>query len=182
LMVSISGISTTMPAPSTEPYSINPEATPAAEQKRVVIAYSYHPEGKKEGDVTLTASAARYESAMIVIPVVSRTAKDVEGFRVTIDSQADGALIGFGKKQVKVHVTRLNSVAYPWTRFQSLRVALRDTISDVTAAGAAVDGAPGDIYSLTATNFADEMGVLFLLRILLLEVKELLQPTPISPM
>ena len=80
------------------------------------------------GEVTVTASATNYTSASITIDIIARNADDVEGFRVTIASQADGAWVGFGNKKVKVQVTRLNAQSFSWTSFQSLAVSLRDTV------------------------------------------------------
>ena len=79
-----------------------------------------------EGTVTVTASATNYTPGTVTVPIISRTASDVEGYRVTMLA-GDGAWLGFGAKKVKVEVTRVNNIAYPWTRFGSLVVALRDT-------------------------------------------------------
>ena len=104
-----------------------------------------------EGTVTVTASAMNYTPATLEIDIISRTAGDLEGFRVTILAPAaDGAWVGFGKKKVKVEVTRVNNYANDWERFSSIKVALRDTL-DVT--GLTTDGVAGDIYSLTASGF-----------------------------
>lgn len=107
-----------------------------------------------EGMVTITAMATNYTPGMLTIPIISRTAGDLEGFRVTM-LPADGAWVGFGKKKVKVEVTRVNNYANDWTRFESIKVALRDTLA-VTGLGSG--DTAGDIYSLTASGFAKQDG------------------------
>jgi hypothetical protein len=100
------------------------------------------------GAVEVTASADNYRSDMISIPIISRTADDVEGFRVVITAPGDGAWVGFGAKKVKVDVIRLDKTqSYPWTAFQSLAVSLRDTTN-----------ASQDFITVTAGSFADEDG------------------------
>ena len=98
-----------------------------------------------EGTVTVTASAMNYTPAKLEINIISRTARDLEGFRVTM-LPADGAWVGFGKKKVKVEVTRVNNYANDWERFSSIKVALHDTL----AVTGLIDG---EIYSLTASGF-----------------------------
>ncbi len=103
------------------------------------------------GTVEVTASADNYRSDMISIPIISRTAQDVEGFRVVITAPGDGAWIGFGAKKVKVDVIRLDKTqSYPWTDFQSIAISLRDTATTTPA--------DHDIITVTAGSFADEDG------------------------
>ena len=106
------------------------------------------------GSVTVTASATNYTPGTVTLEIIDRTADDVEGFRVTIATPAaDGAWVGYGANKVKVHVTRLNAIAYSWTTFESVAVALRDTHA-VTGLGS--DVALGNIVTLTASGFAME--------------------------
>ena len=99
------------------------------------------------GSVTVTASAVGYEDATLRIEIIDRIADDIEGFRVTI-AHDNGEWVGFGNKKVKVDVTRLNSSAYRWTRFENIVVALRDTVP--------ITGGPseGNIYTLTASGLS----------------------------
>ena len=106
-----------------------------------------------EGSVTATVSAVGYESAMVTISIINRNAADIEGFRVTIESHNDGEWVGFGTKKVKVQVKRLDT-AYPWTAFESVVVALRDTIT--LDSGSPAGGGDQNIYTLTAMNFAED--------------------------
>ena len=106
------------------------------------------------GSVTVTASATNYTPGTVTLEIIDRTADDVEGFRVTIATPAaDGAWVGYGANKVKVHVTRLNAIAYSWTTFESVAVALRDTHA-VTGLGSG--DALGNIVTLTASGFAME--------------------------
>ena len=108
------------------------------------------------GSVTVTASATNYTPATLTIQIIDRSADDIEGFRVTIAKPAaDGAWVGYGANKVVVHVTRLNAIAYSWTTFESVAVALRDT-HNVTGLGTEADGNLGDIVTLTASGFAME--------------------------
>ena len=102
------------------------------------------------GKVTVTASAVGYEDATLTIEIIDRTADDIEGFRVTLNHD-DGEWVGFGNKKVKVDVTRLNNSAYPWTRFENIAVALRDTVPTTLIS---VDNPGGDIYTLTASGLS----------------------------
>ncbi len=103
------------------------------------------------GSVTVTASAVGYTPGMATVSIISRSAEDVEGFRVTIASHADGAWAGHGANKVMVHVTRLNAIAYPWTAFESVAVGLRDT---ATVTGLGSGATEGNIVTLTASGFA----------------------------
>ncbi len=95
------------------------------------------------GSITVTANAVGYTPGMVTIHIIDRNAMDVEGFRVTIESHADGAWVGAGAKKVKVQVRRLNRFAYDWTNFESLSVALRDTTTGSNA-----------IYTLSVSGMA----------------------------
>ena len=95
--------------------------------------------------------AVGYKDATLTIEIIERTADDVEGFRVTLDHD-DGEWVGFGNKKVKVYVTRLNNSAYPWTRFENIAVALRDTVP-VTVGNRPLHG-DEDIYTLTASGLS----------------------------
>lgn len=100
------------------------------------------------GTVEVTASANNYRSDDISIPIISRTADDVEGFRVVIAAPGDGAWVGSGAKKVKVDVIRIDKTqSYPWTAFQSLAVSLRDTALNTR-----------DIITVTVGSFADADG------------------------
>ena len=100
------------------------------------------------GTVEVTASANNYRSDDISIPIISRTADDVEGFRVVITAPGDGAWVGSAAKKVKVDVIRIDKTqSYPWTAFQSLAVSLRDTALNTR-----------DIITVTAGSFADVDG------------------------
>ena len=112
------------------------------------------------GSTTVTASAVNYTPGTVTLEIIDRTADDVEGFRVTIATPAaDGAWVGYGANKVKVHVTRLNAIAYSWTTFESVAVALRDTHA-VTGLGAG--DALGNIVTLTASGFGmDDDEVVF---------------------
>lgn len=104
--------------------------------------------------VTITASAVNYTPGTVTLAIVDRTADDIEGFRVTIATPAaDGAWVGYGANKVKVHVTRLNRIAYDWNRFESVAVALRDT-HEVTGLG--TGDALGNIVTLTASGFGTD--------------------------
>ena len=106
------------------------------------------------GSVTVTASATNYTPGTVTIEIIDRSADDIEGFRVTIATPAtDGAWVGYGPNKVKVHVTRLNAIAYSWTTFESVAIALRDTHA-VTGLGSG--DALGNIVTLTASGFAME--------------------------
>ena len=91
--------------------------------------------------ITVTASAEMYDSGTRVIPVIDRDALDIAGYRVVIANKSDGQWLNIGNNKVNVEVTRVGSVAYPWTDFESIKVSLRDTahaeyeIDYVTAAG-----------------------------------------------
>ena len=112
------------------------------------------PANAPEGIVSVRGGVSGYRSGTLDIPVIARSAGDVEGFRVTM-LPADGAWIGFGKKKVKVEVTRVNRYAHDWKRFSSIKVALRDTLP-VTGLGSG--DTEGDIYSLTASSFNNDDG------------------------
>ena len=104
------------------------------------------------GAVSVTVSAPDYTSADARIPVISRTAEDVEGFRVTLMTPgASGAWAGVkgsGKQFVRFNVTRLNRTqSYPWTTFQSVAVSLRDTSTGIH-----------NIMTLTADNLTNQNG------------------------
>ena len=110
--------------------------------------------------VTITANAVNYTPGTVTLAIVDRSADDIEGFRVTIATPAsDGAWVGYGANKVKVHVTRLNAIAYSWTTFESVAVALRDThmVADL-----GTDTALGNIVTLTASGFGvDDDEVVF---------------------
>ena len=104
------------------------------------------------GAVSVTVSAPDYTSADARIPVISRTAEDVEGFRVTLMTPgASGAWAGAkasSKQFVRFNVTRLNRTqSYPWTTFQSVAVSLRDTSTGIH-----------NIMTLTAGNLTNQNG------------------------
>ena len=100
------------------------------------------------GTVEVTASAVNYESDSLSIPIILRTADDVEGFRVTLVAPGAGAWMGISSKKVKIDVTRLNKTqSYPWTAFQSVAVSLRDTALS-----------SHNIITVTAASFADQDG------------------------
>lgn len=107
------------------------------------------------GSVTVTARAVGYTPGTATVSIISRSAEDVEGFRVTIASHADDAWVGHGANKVMVHVTRLNAIAYPWSSFESVAVALRDTHA-VTGLGSGAT--EGNIVTLTASGFALDDG------------------------
>lgn len=102
-------------------------------------------------NVTVTVGAVGYTQGTVTVPVIQRNADDVEGFRVTIESHADGDWVGFGAKKVKVQVRRVNRFAWKWTAFENLVVALRDTSTTTTSAG----GGESNIYTLTAQGFTE---------------------------
>ena len=122
------------------------------------------PAGGTEGEVSFTLTETPFTvetpvrfyafapgylpSNEISIPVVDRDAQaDAEGYRVVIVNLADGAWVGKGAKKVKVEVIRVNNIAYPWTSFPYVEVALRDTTT----------GSP-DMYVLQATNLIEKDG------------------------
>ena len=110
------------------------------------------------GSITVTANAVGYTPGMVTVQIIQRNAGDVEGFRVTIESHADDAWVGFGNKKLDVKVRRVNRFAWDWTNFEQLVVALRDTTSTVTGAGGGAGGPDGDavnIYTLTVNGFAE---------------------------
>ena len=109
---------------------------------------------------TVTASAVNYTPGTATLAIIERSADDIEGFRVTIAKPAaDGAWVGYGANKVVAHVTRLNAIAYSWTTFESVAVALRDTHA-VTGLGSG--DALGNIVTLTASGFGiDDDEVVF---------------------
>ena len=63
------------------------------------------------------------------IPVGTRTAGDVKGFRVVITGPgAANAWVAVGNNKVTVQVRRVEGIAFPWTNFTNIKVSLRDTV------------------------------------------------------
>ena len=87
-------------------------------------------EANAGGTVTVTASADAYVMATKEIPVGTRTAGDVKGYRVVITAPAAAnAWVAVGNKKVTVQVRRVEGIAFPWTNFTNIKVSLRDTAS-----------------------------------------------------
>lgn len=148
LEVSFTAITDPTAADAT-PATITINAATIAEDAKEATATATLPVGDAvEGVLNVTATAVGYESAMIKLPIISRDAEDVEGFRVTIAKPADGAWVGQGNKKVHVHVTRVNNTqSFPWMSFSSLAITLRDTaVSD------------HNIISVVANNFSNQSG------------------------
>jgi len=107
-----------------------------------------------EGIVRMHASINGYNSATLDIPVISRDATDVTGYRVLLTAPGANAWKGIAKKAVTVEVVRADRIAYPWTEFSSIAVSLADTL--------VTDGAtppnPILIYTLTASGFTTATG------------------------
>ena len=109
---------------------------------------TFSPPVDAAGSITVTANAVGYTPGMVTVQIIQRNAGDVEGFRVTIESHADGAWVGSGNKKLHVKVRRVNRFAWDWTNFEQLVVALRDTSSTGSLTN-------GNIYTLTASGFAE---------------------------
>ena len=100
-----------------------------------------------EGIVRVHASSSGYNTATLDIPVISRDATDVTGYRVLLTAPGANAWKGIAKKAVTVEVVRADRIAYPWTEFSSIAVSLRDTLLQEVA-----------IYTLTASGFNTATG------------------------
>ena len=84
--------------------------------------------GGGAGPITVTASADSYVMSTLTIPIGTRTAGDVKGFRVVITAPgAANAWVPTKDKAVTVQVRRVEGIAFPWTNFTSIKVSLRDT-------------------------------------------------------
>ncbi len=93
------------------------------------------------GEITVTASAAMYETGTRTIPIRARGALDVAGYRAVIARPTGTAWANIGNDKILVDVTRHGNVAYPWGDFESIKVSVRDTahadfeLETVTASG-----------------------------------------------
>ena len=63
------------------------------------IEGNFTPAVDAAGSVTVTATAVGYTPGMVTIQIIDRNAGDVEGFRVTITSHADGAWVGIWREE-----------------------------------------------------------------------------------
>ncbi|MCY3683297.1 MAG: T9SS type A sorting domain-containing protein [Gemmatimonadetes bacterium] len=82
------------------------------------------------GKITVTASADSYVMSTLTIPVGTRTAGDVKGFRVVITAPgAANTWVPVKNNAVTIQVRRVEGIAFPWTNFTSIKVSLRDTAS-----------------------------------------------------
>ncbi len=92
------------------------------------------PTNSGEGTLIVYAGADGYRTDEIEIPVIGRSAEDVQGFRVVIASPGHEDWVGIGD-EVEVHVMRVSRHAYDWTRFTSIAVSLSDTTDADAAEG-----------------------------------------------
>ncbi len=105
-----------------------------------------------EGRFTLRGTAVDYEPGEREMAVIDRDAQDVAGYRVVIATpSAAGAWVGVGNDKIKVDIIRIGNVAYPWTAFTSIKVAVRDT-SFRSSDNA--DVVSHEIDQVTATNIS----------------------------
>ena len=78
--------------------------------------------------ITVTATADMYDGGSRVIPITSRSALDIAGYRaVIVKPAADGGWANVNNHQIEVDVMRVGTVAYPWSQFERIEVSVRDT-------------------------------------------------------
>ncbi len=91
--------------------------------------------------ITVTARADMYDGGSRVIPVTTRSALDIAGYRAVLVKPGENGWAPVGNDKVIVDVMRVGAVAYPWSQFESIKVSVRDTmhgdyeIDAVTAEG-----------------------------------------------
>ena len=72
-----------------------------------------------------------YDGGSRVIPITSRSALDIAGYRaVIVKPAADGGWANVGNHKIEVDVMRVGTVAYPWSQFEKIKVSVRDTAHD----------------------------------------------------
>ena len=96
--------------------------------------------------ITVTATADMYDASSRVIPVTTRSAFDLQGYRAVLVTPAENGWAIVGNDKVKVDVMRVGSVAYPWSQFESIKVSVRDTAHDNSDPAHEID-------AVTAQNF-----------------------------
>ncbi|MYG48590.1 MAG: T9SS type A sorting domain-containing protein [Gemmatimonadales bacterium] len=96
--------------------------------------------------ITVTASADMYNASERVIPVTTRSAFDLQGYRVVLVKPAANGWAIIGNDKVVVDVMRVGSVAYPWSQFESIKASVRDTAHDNSDPAHEID-------AVTARNF-----------------------------
>ena len=79
--------------------------------------------------IEVIATAPQYVTGTRTIPVRARGALDVAGFRAVISKPTGTAWANAGNDKIFVDVTRFSNVAYPWSQFESIKVAIHDTTS-----------------------------------------------------
>ena len=126
-----------------------PEDT-KAEGKATVVLSLTPTQANTEGTITVTASADGYKSGTRTISVTDRSALDIAGYRAVIAKPTGTNWANVNNDQVIVDVIRVNSVAYPWSQFESIKVSVRDTAHDNTGS------APLELEQVTASEFNKE--------------------------
>ena len=117
------------------------------------------PANSVAGVVKVVASSVGYVDGEISIPVIERDANDVAGYRVLLTAPAANAWKGIGKKAVTVEVVRADKIAYSWTEFSSISVALVDTLVTYNHDNnGTTPEVPFPIYTLTASGFSKATG------------------------